>query len=107
MKKIIILFLSFIAFTETKAQISNASEVEIADKSFEESFGAKNIEAMFQVVHNDCIFYGTDPSERWDVPSFKNMITNGLKNGMPTMQVISREILMLSGSDKENQLGDF
>ncbi len=99
MKNLIILLFSFMAFNETLAQTFDAKAVEAADKLFEESFASKNIEAMFLPVGSDCIFYGTDPTERWERASFRTMMENGMKKGMPAMQVLSREIVALSGGN--------
>lgn len=99
MKNLIILLFSFMTFNETLAQTFDTRAVEAADKLFEESFASKNIEAMFQPVASDCIFYGTDPAERWDAAGFKTMIENSMKKGMPAMQVLSREIVALSGGN--------
>lgn len=96
MKRIILLLVSFFFYSALQAQTFNSQAVEEADKQFEASFASKNIEAMFQPIASDCIFYGTDRSERWDVTSFKTMIEAGMKNGIPAMNVISREITSLA-----------
>ncbi|MFN8343410.1 MAG: nuclear transport factor 2 family protein [Spirosomataceae bacterium] len=96
MKKIMLLLVPIFFYSALQAQTVDNQAVETADKQFEASFAAKNIEAMFQPVAADCIFYGTDPTERWDLTSFKKMIEAGMKNGVPAMSVLSREITSLS-----------
>lgn len=95
MKKIAILLVTICSFSALQAQ-TDSQAVEAADKQFDESFAAKNMAAMFAPVADDCIFYGTDPTERWDVASFKAMIEPQMKNGMPSMNVLSREVSFLA-----------
>ena len=71
-------------------------EVETTDKQFEAAFKAQNMEAMFKCISPDCVIYGTDPTEKWNATQFRNMVENGIKNGMPTWSVISREILPIN-----------
>ena len=91
MKKIILLFIVTFSLSSIYAQ-----DIEKTDKQFEAAFSDQNLDAMLKILSPDCIIYGTDPSERWDVAKFRKTIENGLKNGMPTWNVISREILPIN-----------
>lgn len=93
MKTLVFLCVALLIGAGSYAQQTNTQAVDMADKQFEESFAAKNVEAMFRPVAANCLFFGTDPTERWDVASFRTMIENGLKNGMPPMEVTAREFV--------------
>lgn len=93
MKTLIFLGFVLIITSSLYAQKTNTEAVEIADRQFDDSFVSKNIEAMFRPVAPNCLFLGTDPTERWDVASFRTMLENGLKNGMPPMEVTAREFV--------------
>jgi SnoaL-like domain len=94
MKKLIITFLfSAISFLTIHAQILDLKNLEIADKQFDEAIAAMNLEATFLNVSPDCVFYGTDPTEKWNIAKVKAQIQYGLKNKIPPMQVISKDII--------------
>jgi ketosteroid isomerase-like protein len=95
MKTILVLILSFLSVSALQAQ-TDSQAVEAADQQFETGFATKSAEVMFAPVAADCIFYGTDPTERWDLVSFRAMIEIQMKNGMPAMNVIARDISFLA-----------
>lgn len=94
MKKLIVTFLfSAISFLTINAQTLDLQNLAMVDKQFDEAIAAMNLEATFLNIAPDCVFYGTDPTEKWDIAKFKSQIQYGLKNKIPPMQVISKDII--------------
>lgn len=91
MKLIPFLLSAFICLTAF-VKSDPIKEVEALDDQFNKAFVAKNIEGMLQNVSPDCVFYGTDATEKWTLAEFKQMLVQALPS-TPAFQTISREFI--------------
>ena len=94
-KNLVLFFLTFISLIGT-SQSTEKDGVRLIDRQFDESYANNNLGAMFKNVAEDCVFYGTDPSEKWTVKEFRALLEDGIKKGMPAMKVTSKEEIPLS-----------
>ena len=62
------------------------------DNEFDQGMATLNSKMAFRNAAPDCVYFGTDPTEKMNVTMAKTLLKNDLKNKKPTMKVVSKEI---------------
>ncbi|GAB3959317.1 hypothetical protein GCM10028805_55200 [Spirosoma harenae] len=78
-------------------QLFNKAEIESVDRQYETALKSGNLTALFQIIASDCLFYGTDPTDRWTASDFRKVVEQNAARKTLNLTTISRDIMPLSG----------